>query len=166
MDPNEYVRLRRLIVISWTVSLILGMIILYFGSKELSNVKNAVSVQGSTLNSNSLKVDKLIEEMNKINSSEFQTQLKGSKGDKGNAGTNGKNGSDGKNAISNNTIIEKQSVKQVPVKGDKGDKGDKGKDARQIELCKLTGHLLQSIPINIGWRYVGSTVCMKIEGKE
>ena len=89
MDPSEYARLRRLIVISWTISLIFGMIVLYLGSRELATVKNAVDIQQASLNSSSIKVDKLIERVNDINSQEFKSQLKGDKGEVGDKGDTG-----------------------------------------------------------------------------
>lgn len=171
MNKDEYTRLRRLIIASWTLSLILGMIILFYGTREIAGLKYSVSDQKIALDSNTLKTKELIDIVNKINA---QSPQKGDQGDQGVQGIPGKNGINGTNSISNNTVVEKQnqgpqgdSAYDIAVKhGYEGTeeqwleslKGKDGENARLIEPCRLN-----LITLSIGWKYAGTKLCFDIE---
>lgn len=77
-------------------------------------------------------------------------------------GPQGERGLDGLNAVSTHTEV----TKEVAVKGDKGDplKFEDLTESQKAELKSLPIELCKwSKREEIGWRYVGTTICMPIE---
>lgn len=125
-----------------------------FGQQSVRNGKNDVQFvrQSDLINKNSQSITNLTKQLETLSNTKPKD------------GTDGKDGVD---SVSHNTLIEKQTIEQVPIKGDSayqswlalGNVGTeqeflnslKGTDARQIEGCTTGG--------TIGWRYVGDTIC-------
>lgn len=153
MDPNEYHRLRRLLVILWAISLILAMVILWVGSTILNDAtqKFAIGTESNKerIETISTKVDSLQEKISNLQIN----QAIGEKGDTGPQGPTGATGPKGDTGTQGPTGL------QGPV----GPMGPKGEDARQIEGCSLKVKALGTLSLSIGWRYVDTTVCMPLE---
>ena len=150
MDPNEYHRLRRMLVISWAISLILAMVILWVGSSLLNDVTQKFTISNNSNVEHIQNIDNKVDELQeKIQTLQVQ-QIVGPKGDTGPQGPVGATGPKGDTGAQGATGLQ----------GPAGPQGPKGEDARQIEGCSLKVSILS---LSIGWRYVGQTVCMPLE---
>lgn len=161
MDPKdkEYRRLKRLLLLSFYIVLFLLVGIVAYFSLKLGDTDKSVNSQGIQVSHNTAEINELksivkeLKEQNKV------------PGPEGISGANGANGLNGKDSQSTTTVIEHQTVQEVPLKGTPFTFADftpdqldslKGQNARQPIFCKLTDN-------RIGWRFIDNTVCLEIE---
>lgn len=147
MSDQDSKRLRRILLWSWFLILIILIgIVTYFSltiakvNADLVGENNRITTNVESMKALQKKVDQL--------ASQAQTP--------GPEGKAGKDGKDGTNSTSTNTVVEKQTIEQVPVNGKDGHDGKDGEDARPVMLCKLDDG-------TIGWAYVGSNICRTVE---
>lgn len=137
-----------------------GWLCYQFGKQSVINSKHDVQFveQSDEINKNAKAIADLTKQLKDISSNMPKD---------GKDGADGKDGRDGTNAVSHDTVIEKQTIEQVPIKGDSayqswlniGNSGSeqdfinalKGESARGIEGCTSNGVL--------GWRYIGDIAC-------
>lgn len=159
MNPQDEKRLRRLLLWSYFLILLLMLAIVAFFSFRIGETDKTVMSQGNQVEINTGSIEELKQQMEELKE---EAKIPGPVGDTGTSGTNGKNGKD---STSTNTIIEKQTTEQTPVQGAPFTFADftsdqlsslKGQDARQPILCKLTDG-------TIGWRFIDNTICLGIE---
>lgn len=162
-DHNRYIKL---LLISWFLFLLLLTGVVVFFSWHLQemateNYKQSTQIvdHSEQIKINSDQLDKLQDLVQHIAE---QAKIPGPQGLTGNNGIDGRDGTD---SLSTHTEV----VREVAVKGDKGDpltfedlteeqKAElKAEPALQIELCKWRDKL------EIGWRYIGTTLCLPIE---
>lgn len=148
---DEIQRLKRLLIVFGVITLLLLVGFVIFVSFELRHLKSQISIQPR---------ETVIERPAAL---EFPTiqALKGDKGDSvvGSKGDKGDKGDPGQVDYAALAALVRQTVQEQP-KPENGVNGQDGKDganAREIELCKLP------VTLEIGQRFVGTTICLPIE---
>lgn len=163
MDPKdkEYKRLKRLLLFSFYLVLFLIIGIVAYFSLKLGDTDKTVSSQGIQVNHNTAEINELKSIVKELKE---QAKVAGPEGAAGTSGSNGTNGLNGKDSQSTNTVIERQTVQEVPLKGTPFTFADftpeqldslKGQNARQPIFCKLLDN-------TIGWRFVDSDICLEV----
>lgn len=163
MDPKdkEYRRLKRLLLLSFYIVLFLIIGIVAWFSLRIGETDKSVSTQGITVDHNAAEIRELKAIVKELKE---QAKVPGPAGIAGTPGANGANGLSGKDSQSTNTVIERQTVQEVPLKGTPFTFADftpdqlaslKGDNARQPILCKLADG-------TIGWRLIDNTICLEL----
>lgn len=147
MNEQDAKRLRRILLWSWFLILLILIGIVTYFSLSIAKVNvDLISENGRI----STSVDNIKTLQKKVDQLSSQAKVRGPEGKAG------KDGRDGTDSTSTNTVIEKQTVEQVPVNGKDGKDGKDGEDGRPVILCKLDDD-------SMGWAYSGSTICRPIE---
>ena len=155
-NGNKYVKL---LLLLWFLFLAMLVIVVIYFSLHLKGLAENDLQQNNRINLNAQQ----IAEINVLlkNLSE-QQKVPGPQGEQGIAGKDGKNA----------TSVQTEVFRDVPKNGEKGDplryedltaeqKAElRGADALRIELCRQRGTL------DLGWRYVGMSLCLPIEVAE
>jgi len=134
-----------------------GYLCYQFGKQSVINARHDVQLvkQSEDINKNAQAISDLTEQLKNISMNMPKD------------GKDGRDGHDGTDSVSHDTVVEKQTIEQVPIKGDSayqswlniGNSGTeqdfvnslKGESARGIEGCTLNGAL--------GWRYIDDANC-------
>lgn len=137
---EELKRLRKIIVRTGMILVVLIALIVSYFSLQLKEVNRSMQIAQARLNS--------VEQPVK--------GLDGVDGKDGEKGLDGVNGTPGQNAVSTNTttntVVEKSITTQIPVPGPPGEQGPQGlpgTSGREIALGTKAGKVV--------WKYVGDT---------
>lgn len=163
MDPKdkEYRRLKRLLLLSFYLVLFLIIGIVAYFSLKLGDTDKTVNSQGIRVDHNAAEIRELKATVKELKD---QAKVPGPEGIAGANGANGTSGLSGKDSQSTSTVIERQTVQEVPLKGTPFTFADftpdqlaslKGENARQPVLCKLADG-------TIGWRLIDNTICLEL----
>lgn len=157
MSGDERKRLIRIIVASWTVTLIALIVLVAWVSFEVRNLKNAITIQGQQVLSTNKLLQIQSETIKEIASKPIPTN--GQDGQNGKDGRNGKDGTDGLAGRPPTgqeiaaAVVAYFQVNPAPS----GPSGMDGAPGREIELGKSAS------THETMWRYKGTTIWLPLE---